>query len=134
MKKHPLFLTIFVLGLVTLSGCATQPKEVTPETATTETVVAVEETATIIIQEDGKEIAKKSISFEAGTVLFDLMTANFEIENQDGFITSIDGIGEDEAAGKYWMYDINGEMGLKGATELEIKTGDEVLFKLEEMK
>lgn len=134
MKKRNLFLTLFILSMVTLSACTTQPNKETPATTTEETVATVEKTATVIIQEDGKEVKQEAVTVEPGTILFDLMSENFEIIDQDGFITSIDGIAQDEAAGKYWMYDLNGEMALKGAKELEIKAGDEILFKLEEMK
>ena len=118
-----------------VSGCTTPANEATLTTTTTqESVSPVEQTATIILQEDGKEITKAVVSFEPGAVVFDVMDEHFEIVHQDAFITSIDGMTQDEAANKYWLYDINGEMALKGAKELALQAGDEILFKLEEMK
>ena len=118
-----------------VSGCTTPANEATLTTTTTqESVSPIEQTATIILQEDGKEITKEVVSFEPGAVVFDVMDEHFEIVHQDGFITSIDGMTQDEAANKYWLYDINGEMALKGAKELALQAGDEILFKLEEMK
>lgn len=135
MKKKQLLLSGLVLGLFLVSGCTTQANEATVATTTTqESVAPVEQTATIILQEDGKEITKEVVSFEPGAVVFDVMDEHFEIVHQDGFITSIDGMTQDEAASKYWLYDINGEMALKGAKELALQAGDEILFKLEEMK
>ena len=135
MKKKQLLLSGLILGMFLVSGCTTQANEATVSTTTTqESVSPVEQTATIILQEDGKEITKEVVSFEPGAVVFDVMDEHFEIVHQDGFITSIDGMTQDEAANKYWLYDINGEMALKGAKELALQAGDEILFKLEEMK
>lgn len=135
MKKKQLLLSGLILGMFLVSGCTTQANEATVSTTTTqESVAPVEQTATIILQEDGKEITKEVVSFEPGAVVFDVMDEHFEIVHQDGFITSIDGMTQDEATNKYWLYDINGEMALKGAKELALQAGDEILFKLEEMK
>ena len=135
MKKKQLLLNGLILGMFLISGCTTQANEATLTTTTTqESVSPVEQTATIILQEDGKEITKEVVSFEPGAVVFDVMDEHFEIVHQDGFITSIDGMTQDEAANKYWLYDINGEMALKGAKEIALQAGDEILFKLEEMK
>ena len=135
MKKKQLLLSGLILGMFLISGCTTQANEATLTTTTTqESVSPVEQTATIILQEDGKEITKEVVSFEPGAVVFDVMDEHFEIVHQDGFITSIDGMTQDEAANKYWLYDINGEMALKGAKEIKLQAGDEILFKLEEMK
>lgn len=135
MKKKQLLLSGLILGMFLISGCTTQANEATLTTTTTqESVSPVEQTATIILQEDGKEITKEVVSFEPGAVVFDVMDEHFEIVHQDGFITSIDGMTQDEAANKYWLYDINGEMALKGAKEIALQAGDEILFKLEEMK
>ena len=135
MKKKQLLLSGLVLGMFLVSGCTTPANEATLTTTTTqESVSPVEQTATIILQEDGKEITKEVVSFEPGAVVFDVMDEHFEIDHQDGLITSIDGMTQAEAANKYWLYDINGEMALKGAKELALQAGDEILFKLEEMK
>lgn len=133
-KMNLLFLTI--LGVLTISGCATNTPE-TKNTSSNESSTSqaiAQTTATIVITVDGKEVENKEVSFNEGDVLYDVMTANFEIEDQDGFINSIDGQAQDESAGKYWMYDLNGEMALEGAKDLVLKSGDTVLFKLEVMK
>ena len=129
------FLFLTVLGLLTISGCAVGSE--TPESTTVESTISSsisQQVATITLKIDGKEIETKEVTFEEGDVLYDVMVANFTIEAKDGFITSIDDHKQDEAAGKYWLYDINGEMALKGAQELTLESGDTVLFKLEEMK
>ncbi|GGI64920.1 DUF4430 domain-containing protein [Enterococcus alcedinis] len=133
-KMNLLFLTI--LGVLTISGCATNTPE-TKSTSSNESSTSqaiAQTTATIVITVDGKEVENKEVSFNEGDVLYDVMAANFEIEDQDGFINSIDGQSQDESAGKYWMYDLNGEMALEGAKDLVLKSGDTVLFKLEVMK
>lgn len=133
-KMNLLFLTI--LGVLTISGCATNTPE-TKSTSSNESSTSqaiAQTTATIVITVDGKEVENKEVSFNEGDVLYDVMAANFEIKDQEGFINSIDGQSQDESAGKYWMYDLNGEMALEGAKDLVLKSGDTVLFKLEVMK
>lgn len=135
MKKMNL-LFLIILGVLTISGCATNTPE-TKSTSSNESSTSqaiAQTTATIVITVDGKEVENKEVSFNEGDVLYDVMAANFEIEDQDGFINSIDGQSQDESAGKYWMYDLNGEMALEGAKDLVLKSGDTVLFKLEVMK
>ncbi|MHC5268897.1 DUF4430 domain-containing protein [Enterococcus sp. LJL98] len=134
MKKNLLLLTAFTLGVVGLSGCTDQKNPEVPATSTQASTVQETAVATVIIQEDGKEITKKEVSFAADTVLYEIMSENFTIEDNDGFITAIDGIAQDEANDKYWMYDLNGEMAPKGAKEMKLEAGDEVLFKLEKMQ
>ena len=133
-KMNLLFLTI--LGVLTISGCATNTPE-TKNTSSNESSTSqaiAQTTATIVMTVDGKEVENKEVSFNEGDVLYDVMAANFEIKDQEGFINSIDGQSQDESAGKYWMYDLNGEMALEGAKDLVLKSGDTVLFKLEVMK
>ena len=81
-----------------------------------------------------EEVENKTVTFVAGESLYQVMQANFDLVDQDGFITSINGQAQDEAAQKYWMYDVNGEMALVGAKDLILEPGDHVEFKLEEMK
>lgn len=134
MKKwNALFLII--LGMVVMSGCTTPAQ--TPDSSINERTVSEDVSqmmATITLSIGGQEVETKEVPFDEGDVLYDIMVNNFTVEVTDGLITSIDGHSQDKAADKYWMYDINGEMALKGAKDLTLKSGDQVLFKLEEMK
>lgn len=56
--------------------------------------------------------------------LLELMERKFTIEHTGGFITSIQGRQASNADQTAWMYDINGEMALVGASQYQIKDGD----------
>ena len=132
MKKWLLLLA----ASMTLAACGTTPAEDTAEsTEVSSTVVTPEtETAEISVQVDGEEIEDGRITVELteGEVLLDIMKANFEIEEANTFITSINGHAQDEGAGKYWLFDLNGEMAPYGAADLELEDGDLVEFYLSE--
>ena len=132
MKKWLLLLA----ASMTLAACGTTPAEDTVEsTEVSSTVVTPEtETAEISVQVDGEEIEDGRITVELteGEVLLDIMKANFEIEEANTFITSINGHAQDEGAKKYWLFDLNGDMAPYGAGDLELKDGDLVEFYLSE--
>lgn len=138
MKKR-LYLTASLLLSTLLFAACTPKTEQTPQATSQTTIQSVsseakQEEATISLQVDGEEIENKAVTFTKGASLYEVMQKNFDLVDQDGFITSINGQAQDEAAKKYWMYDVNGEMALVGAKELILEPGDHVEFKLEEMK
>lgn len=56
--------------------------------------------------------------------LLELMQRKFIVEDDNGYITSIQGQEATTAAKNAWMYDINGEMAFVGAGDYRIKDGD----------
>lgn len=130
MKK---WLLLF-LASTTLAACGTtQPNEVEESTSlSSEQVDAETITTTIVVAVDGEEIedGNRTIEVEPGTVLLDLMKQEFDIEETDTFITSINGHEQDTEAGRYWLFNLNGEMAPVGAAELELEDGDVVDFNL----
>ncbi|UJF15325.1 DUF4430 domain-containing protein [Jeotgalibaca sp. MA1X17-3] len=88
---------------------------------------------TISVMEDGKliEDGTKSLELEEGTTLLEAMKANFDIEEDNDFITSINGQEQDNEANKYWLFDINGEESMVGAADVELQEDDFVEFNLE---
>lgn len=103
---------------------------VTSQTA--EETVAV----TIRVSVEGEEVEGGNLSTEVaeGTLLLDLMKDEFEVEETETFITSINGHVQDEEAGKYWMFDVNGEMGMVGASQYEVQEGDLIEWNLAGME
>lgn len=132
MKKY---LLLLASGFI-LAGC--QAPQTTEESVseTIESTIA-EETITVTVRllVDGEEIegGSQELQVEEGAILLDVMKENYEIEEADGFITSINGQAQDEDAGKYWLFDLNGEMAPVGANETELQEGDLVEWKLEAM-
>ncbi len=95
---------------------------------------AQEVTATISIIIDGDEQSDLSqeVTVQEGTTLMDAMQEHFDIVHSDGMITSIDSHEQDIDAGRYWLYDVNGEMAMVGAGDYELAEGDLVEWKLED--
>ncbi|WP_217984676.1 DUF4430 domain-containing protein [Terribacillus saccharophilus] len=128
MKKALHMLSALLLAAGILAGCGTAEQPQQNQQAEQQT----EQQVTVTLSEDGEEISSKEVSFEEGDILLDVMKENFEIEEDGGFITSIDGHAQDANANKYWLFTVNEEMSPVGANEVELKDGDEVVFNLQE--
>src|SRR5699024_2166828 len=88
-----------------------------------------EQVSITISEDDGEEVrAEEKVDVEEGAILMDVLDENFDIEEDDGCITAIDGIENDEEEGKYWKYEVNDEMAQVGADEVEVSPGDDVVF------
>lgn len=138
MKKSLLlFSSVFILA-----ACAntTQEAESVEEVATSvESTQASSEAdadadalaVTINLSVPGEDFeSSKEITIEEGAMLLDIMQENFNVVDEDGFITSIEGYEQDPDAGLYWLFDVNGEMAEVGAAELELKADDIVDWSL----
>ncbi|WP_239254740.1 DUF4430 domain-containing protein [Listeria ilorinensis] len=77
-----------------------------------------------------EEIATQKIKADQGMSLFTIMKEYFEVEDEDGFITSINGVSQNESAGEYWLFEVNGEMSPKGAKDVFPKNGDQISWDL----
>ncbi|MCT2537424.1 DUF4430 domain-containing protein [Aquibacillus koreensis] len=129
MKKFYASLLSLFLMLGILMGCA-EEDNANPETESDSAV------SITISQDNGAEvIAEEEIVIEEGAILMDVLEENFEVEKSDqGFITSIEGIAQDDENGKYWMYDVNGEEATVGANDYELNPDDKVVFDLHGME
>lgn len=126
MKKLLRFIALG-LSLITLSACSLVSVSTTNSSSSSASSSVQKETAELIIKEDDKTLTK-TVSFEEGATVLEVLKANYDVEENQGFITSIDGIQQDEAAQKYWMYKVNGELASKGAGELVVKADDKIEF------
>ncbi len=118
---------LLTMSLISIAAC-TDDKSTVATSSTSSEMIAQQ--VTIKIQEDGKEISSKTITFKEGDTVYEALKQNFSIEDQDGFITTIDGKAQDQAANKYWMYTINGKEASKGAKEIQLKAHDTIIFNL----
>lgn len=87
--------------------------------------------ATFVVESSEEESNTVEVNFEDETTMFALMEAHLDALEEDGLVYSIDGVEQDEDAGMYWVYDLNGEMGLDSAVEYEMQDGDLVEWRLE---
>ena len=116
---------VVALGLtMSLTACGSQGKSTTqPSGSDTATI-------TLDFDNDKKVDETKKITITKDQTLLDALKKNFKVDEKGGFITAIDGKKQDEAAKKYWLFDINGKMADKGAADILLKKGDKVAFYL----
>ncbi|MEI3610818.1 DUF4430 domain-containing protein [Pseudogracilibacillus sp. SO30301A] len=136
MKKWMLSLFTIFSALILAVGCSNDPATPTQEEsteATPETTEVQEEVITVTISKDeGEEVlSEKEIAIEENDILMDVMKENYDIEEDNGFITSIDGVAPEEGEEKAWMYFVNDEMAMVGAAEYELKAGYKIVFDLQ---
>ena len=139
MKKWMLSLFTIFSALVLVVGCSNDTATPTKEKATEETpetpetTEVQEEVITVTISKDeGEEVlSEKEIAIEENDILMDVMKENYDIEEDNGFITSIDGVAPEEGEEKAWMYFVNDEMAMVGAAEYELEAGDKIVFDLQ---
>lgn len=134
MKKWMLTLFTIFTTLLLVVGCSNESTTPTEEEETgIETTESQEEVIKVTISKDeGEEVlSEKEIEIEENAILMDIMKENYDIEEDDGFITSIDGVAPEEGEEKAWMYFVNDEMAMVGAAEYELEAGDNVVFDLQ---
>src|SRR5699024_11955767 len=83
-------------------------------------------TITLSIDEESEYIDELEDPIEEGDILMNVLKETFAVEEEDGFITSIQGVEPDEDEEKAWMIYINGDMAEKGANDTELSPGDEI--------
>ena len=125
MKK--LLTYIFLaLSLVTLAACGkNEAAKLTSSTNNHQSKVQGQ--VTLILKTD-KESKKKSVEIQKGDTVLDVLEEVYPVQENDGFITEIDGISQDKDKGIYWMFDVNGKLGEKAANQLKVEDGDEIKF------
>lgn len=121
------------LTALSLAACGdTTAKESDSAAAKSSTSIEhqAKETLSVVIslEQDGKKVegATQELEVEEGSTVLEALKGQYEVIEEDGFILSIDGMEQDEDAGKYWLYEVNGEQPTVGAVEYEIKDGDQV--------
>ncbi|MFD1039494.1 DUF4430 domain-containing protein [Virgibacillus byunsanensis] len=124
MNKMFFKLTALLLVFGLLMGCASDDTSSSEEN---------EGSVDITISKDNGEeiVTEKEVPIEDGAILMDVMQENFDIEEDEGFITSIEGEAPEEGEQKAWMFFVNDEMGAVGANELELQVDDRVTFDLQ---
>ena len=137
-----LFLLSLVVIIGVLGGCSSEDtgeesSATNDQTETSGDTVTDNEkqeamVAISITKKKGEEtVAKKEIPIEGGAILMDVLKENFEVEEDGGFITSIEGIEANESEKMAWLFFVNDESAKVGANQLELSPGDTVHFDLQ---
>ncbi|WP_312541135.1 DUF4430 domain-containing protein [Enterococcus sp.] len=84
--------------------------------------------------EEASSLTDKTVTFDEGTTLMSIMKDNFDLVEDQGMITSIDGLAQDESNGYYWTYTINDEMINTGANDTFLGENDKVVFTYEKFE
>lgn len=138
MKK---IISLFI-ALIFLSGCATDTavqedtadtavvEETTQETTSDSEAENIEVSTIFEINGENEEAMSGTYEVEAGTTLLDFMKNEFEVEESDGFIESINGYAQNPEGDLYWLYEINGEFSTVGAADYILEEDDNVSWTL----
>src|SRR5699024_1338831 len=123
MKHMWMKISTMLIAVALLFGCANN----------NEAEEAIDASISITISEDeGEEIiSEDDWDIEEGDVLIDVLKDHYDIEEDEGFIESIEGVSPEEDEEKAWMYFVNDEMAEVGAAEYEVEADDDIVFDLQ---
>ena len=124
MKK---ILSYIVLALSLVTLVAFGKSEAAKLTRTSSQQSQSQGKVTLILKTE-KESKKKAVNIQKGDTVLDVLEEVYPVQENDGFITEIDGISQDKDKGIYWMFDVNGKLGEKAANQLKVENGDEIKF------
>ena len=116
MKNKSLYLIILLAGVV-LFGLFTAVDAGESDTINIK----------VILSENNGEnpiVYYFKLSKDTNYTLLELMERKFVVEQENGFITSIQGRTASTEEQTAWMYEINGQMAMVGAADYRIKDGD----------
>lgn len=132
MKKF--LLTLLAAFILALTGCASGGNNTNSNSSTEAPVEEKQQDqleTTIKLTKDGEDIiSEKTLEFEEGESLMEVMERNFELTLDDTkeFIVGIDGVESDTASSYFWTYKVNEEEIMVGAKEYVLKADDVVHF------
>ena len=130
MKKILKLLLIAVLPLMLFAaGCSNQSNN---ESNKAESSSVSKQTATIKVVDKtkSKTLGNKKVSFKKGETILAALKKNYKVTESKGFVSAIDGVQQDDKAGAYWTFTVNGKDATKGAGDIKLAPYDKVVFKL----
>ncbi|MGO3732649.1 MAG: DUF4430 domain-containing protein [Vagococcus sp.] len=138
MKKLLLTVPLSFL-LLTSVGCGNTKQEETASSSsikTEQSSTAKEETVAIkmSIIEDEKEVSSKELNVPKDQSVLDILKENFDVKEEKGFVTEIDGKKQQPSDNKYWMYYINDKETSKGANDIYPSEKDDIQWRLNAFK
>lgn len=119
-------------GLMVVTACSPSEDVEVVEEVAVEHKVQLNVATVTLVDAEGNGLVNKEVEFEDGDTLADVMEDNFTVENEDGFLTSIEGHEQSPEDNIFLVFEINGEMVMTGMEDTELSDGDEVAWKLEQ--
>ena len=97
------------------------------EEATDEVTFSVD----IVVEGEAVADLSKEITAPEGMYLLESMKDAYDLEEDGGFISEIEGYEQDADEGIYWLYYVNGESGEVGAADYAPEEADQIEWRLE---
>lgn len=118
--------------LVTACGSSSQEADSKPATSTESRVVETTVSVSFSFEEDEKELADlaKETDVQEGQSVLEALKDNYEVVEDGGLVSSIEGHEQVEKESKYWLYTVNDEQPTVGASDYILEEGDEVKWSL----
>ncbi|MFL2124243.1 DUF4430 domain-containing protein [Marinilactibacillus psychrotolerans] len=73
----------------------------------------------------------KTVELSSGKSLLAAMMEQYEVIEDEGYITSIEGYEQSQEENIYWLYEINDEFAQVGAADYTLEDGDVISWELE---
>ena len=124
IKNKLLFIFLIFSLSVFFVGCNKTDKDIGTDSTTKDFSIS------IVVKDHDEEIFNKEIEVVSGKILLSILNENLKIEEENGFITSIEGRSQNPEENIYWLYFINGEFAEVGANVYEVKENDKIEFNL----
>lgn len=127
MKNKSLYLIILLAGVVLFGLFTARSGDKVQIPHPIGTVESDTINIKVILSENNGEnpiVYYFKLSKDTNYTLLELMERKFVVEQENGFITSIQGRAASTEERTAWMYEINGQMAMVGAADYRIKDGD----------
>lgn len=122
---------IAILLTFSLVGCNNPNKE-NSTNATNENNSKI--TISIVIREKENELSYQEFKVKKDEFLLNVLKDNYNVVEEDNFITSIDDKNQNPNENIYWTYTVNGDFASVGANEYKLQDKDKIIFTLDKME
>ncbi len=121
------YILLSLCSLLVLFACQTK-SETDPDPSTKNNQVTIQ----IAVQGQEETELSKSVAYEEGQNLLSIMKENYDIEEKQGMITTIENLKADQGdnQGRFWKLLVNDDMSETGAQEIKPQDQDTITFDL----
>lgn len=118
--------------LVTACGSSSQEADSTSTISTESSAIEAMISVSFSFEEDGQGFTDlaKDVEVQEGQSVLEALKENYEVVEEGGLVSSIEGHEQIEKESKYWLYTVNDEQPTVGANDYILEEGDEVKWSL----